>query len=176
MNIDAKNQAGFGIIGILVVIVALTIIGVGGWSIYNKDHKTSYKTTTTQKNKTNAAKSTNSPPFPVLGTASWGQNLKGYGAVKPVEIFGNGDPTSIATDISWQSWGGSQATGTGLSIYVSGNEDVSQAPQEQAKIVAFNLGTCEGVPSYDAVTWYFPQYGEAFNPNHYWDTCTGKDV
>jgi hypothetical protein len=40
--------------------------------------------------------------------------------------------------------------------------------------VAFHRGTCRGRRSYNAITWYFPQYGQKFNPHAYINACTGR--
>ena len=41
----------------------------------------------------------------------------GFGEVKPRGIFNGGDPTATVTDITWKSWGGPQAIGTGTGYY-----------------------------------------------------------
>jgi hypothetical protein len=101
---------------------------------------------------------------------------KGFGRVEPAEIDNGGDPTGIVTQITWQSWGGAQATGTGTSDYVAPNQNVAQGTEQQATVVAFDLGTCDGTPMYQAVEWYFPQNGQSFDPNRYENVCTGSYV
>jgi hypothetical protein len=96
--------------------------------------------------------------------------------VRPDRISNGGDPTGIVSAVRWQSWGGSQAIGTGISDYVSGNQTVAAGSQEPVTVVAFNLGMCEGKLAYRAVEWYFPQHGGAFNPNQYINICTGDYV
>jgi hypothetical protein len=99
---------------------------------------------------------------PTLGVAgAFGANGVGFGAVRPTEISLGGDPTGILTGISWQSWGGAQATGTGTSTYVAPGQSVAQGTQESATVVASGLGTCKGAPAYQQVVWYFPQNGQA---------------
>lgn len=39
---------------------------------------------------------------------------KGFGRVKPREIFYGSDPTGLVCDIHWHSWGGRVARGTGV--------------------------------------------------------------
>jgi hypothetical protein len=98
---------------------------------------------------------------PTLGVAgAFGANGVGFGAVRPTEISLGGDPTGILTGISWQSWGGAQATGTGTSTYVAPGQSVAQGTQETATVVASGLGTCKGAPAYQQVVWYFPQNGQ----------------
>ena len=103
-------------------------------------------------------------------------NGAGFGAVKPSRIFNGGDPTGLVTKITWQSWGGATATGTGTATYVAGNEPVAAGTQEPATVVAFKLGTCSGKLMYQAVEWYFPQHGQSFSAAHYEDICTGTYV
>jgi len=100
----------------------------------------------------------------------------GFGQVKPSKIFNGGDPTGLVTDVAWSSWGGAKATATGTSDYVGPNQSVAQGTEQTATVVAFNLGTCDGKLMYQAVEWYFPQHGQAFNPNQYENICTGTYV
>jgi hypothetical protein len=96
-----------------------------------------------------------------LGVAgAFAPNGVGFGQVRPTEISLGGDPTGILTGISWQSWGGSQATGTGTSTYVGPGQTVAQGSQQTATVDAFDLGTCNGAPAYQQVTWYFPQHDQ----------------
>jgi hypothetical protein len=39
---------------------------------------------------------------------------KGFGTMRPAEIFNGGDPSGLVTGIHWSSWGGSTAVGAGL--------------------------------------------------------------
>jgi hypothetical protein len=100
----------------------------------------------------------------------------GFGNVRPAEIFNGGDPTGLVTKITWQSWGGATATGTGTTTYVPANAPVADGQQETATVVAFNLGNCGGTYMYQAVEWYFPQHGQSFNPAQYENVCTGSFV
>jgi hypothetical protein len=100
----------------------------------------------------------------------------GFGQVKPSKIFNGGDPTGLVTDVVWTSWGGTQATATGTSEYVGPGQSNAQGSEEQATVVAFDLGTCGGKLMYQAVEWYFPQHGQAFSPDNYENICTGTYV
>ena len=100
----------------------------------------------------------------------------GFGQARPAEIYNGGDPTGLVTKISWPSWGGATATGTGTSTYVAANQPVAAGTQQSATIVAFDLGTCDGKLMYQAVEWYFPQHGQSFSPNHYENVCAGTYV
>jgi hypothetical protein len=120
------------------------------------------------------------PPLavPTLGwpAGDFAQAGKGFGQVKPSEIFNGGDPTGLVTHIVWKSWGGPEAVGTGINDYVGPNQNVSAGTEEPATVVAFNLGTCHGKLMYQAVEWYFPQHGQVFSPGHYENICIGTYV
>jgi len=97
---------------------------------------------------------------------------KGYGSVRPSTIDNGGDPTGVVTNVSWKSWGGAQAVGSGMAYYDPPNTPVSQSVKEQATVVAFDLGTCDGKYMYQAIEWYFPESGGSFNPDHYLNDCS----
>lgn len=94
--------------------------------------------------------------------------------MKPSEVFNGGDPTGLVTHIVWNSWGGSEAVGTGLNDYVGPNQSVAAGTQKPVTILAFNLGTCDGKFMYQAVEWFFAQHGQAFDPNQYENICSGS--
>lgn len=98
---------------------------------------------------------------------------KGFGQVRPSEIFNGGDPTGLVSHVVWTSWGRPKTVGTGWSDDVGPNQRVSTGTEEPATVVAFNLGTCGGTLMYQAVEWYFPQHGQVFNPHRYENICTG---
>ena len=100
----------------------------------------------------------------------------GFGLIRPSRIFNGGDPTGLVTDVTWTSWGGASATGTGTSEYVGPGQSVAAGRGEAATVVAFDLGTCGGKLMYRAVEWYFPQHGQSFRPGGYEDICTGSYV
>jgi hypothetical protein len=122
---------------------------------------------------THAAPST-AASLPVLG-AVWASGVQGYGHVRPTGLSNGGDPTGIVTNLSWTSWGGTSATGTGSAEYVAPGQSVAQGSEQQAKVVAFDLGMCNGKRAYRAIEWYFPGQGQHFDPAHYFDACTGQD-
>jgi hypothetical protein len=100
----------------------------------------------------------------------------GFGQVKPAKIFNGGDPTGLVTQVVWTSWGGAQAVATGVSDYVGPGQSVAGGTEEAATVVAFDLGTCDGKLMYQAVEWYFPQHGQAFDAARYENICTGTYV
>lgn len=114
--------------------------------------------------------------LPTLGV-QWGPGgQQGYGRVRPVTVFNGGDPTGLVQHITWTSWGGGTATGTGISYYDGPGQSVTQSTAQRATIVAFDLGTCGGHPAYQAVEWFFPQHGGAFSATTYINDCTGQYV
>jgi len=109
---------------------------------------------------------------PTLGV-NWPTNGGGFGQVEPSLVSNGGDATSVVTGITWQSWGGPEATGKGLSAYLPpGAASAAEEFQEPVTIVAFNLDNCAGVPAYTSVEWYFPEYGQSFNPSQGESICT----
>lgn len=112
---------------------------------------------------------------PVVGT-SWAPGVQGYGQVEPQTISNNGDPTSIVTRITWSSWGGTSAHGSGVSTWVPPGQPTVSGIQEPVAVVVFKLGTCADKQSYNAVVWYFPQHGQQFSSDRYFNACTGQRV
>ncbi len=102
----------------------------------------------------------------------------GFGQVKPHSVFNGGDPTGLVENITWSSWGGPTATGTGTSDYVPpGSQSVAgDSEVGSATIVAFDLGRCDGKLMYQAVEWYFAKFGGVFDPNLYENVCSGQYV
>jgi hypothetical protein len=171
------SKQSFGATDILLVVVLLAVVGFGGWAVYHQNHTKSTELTSTTNESLGSDKAAFASPSvpPVLGKASV-PTQHGYGTTTPLIIDNGGDPTGILSNITWHSWGGSRATGTGTSDYVAGSATVASGIQAQATVVVFNLGVCHGKPSYNAVEWYFPQYGQSFNSNRYINTCTGQHV
>lgn len=118
-----------------------------------------------------------SPPAPPLGRpAGVFAHGAGFGQVRPSKIFNGGDPTGLVSHITWKSWGGPRAVGTGTSDYVGPTQSVATGTEEAVTVVAFNLGTCDGKQMYRAVEWYFPQHGQTFSPGRYENVCAGAYV
>jgi hypothetical protein len=189
----ARRRAAFGAVAISgIALVALTGCSSGGSTpVASSSTVATTPATpaaTTPVPTTPAATTPATPPsppptpppaaVPTLGqpAGDFAHGSSGFGQVKPSKIFNGGDPTGLVTDVTWSSWGGAQATGTGTSDYVGPNQSVAQGTEESATVVAFNLGTCDGKVMYQAVEWYFPQHGQAFNPNQYENICTGTYV
>lgn len=114
--------------------------------------------------------------MPVLGRRWRPSFQQGYGEVKPATIFNGGDPTGRVIQVRWLSWGTLRATGRGLGWYVGSSQSVAGGKLEPATVVAFNLGTCRGKLMYQAIEWFFPKYGQKFDPGTYINICTGQYV
>ncbi len=106
----------------------------------------------------------------------WASSQEGYGEIEPDRIFNGGDPTGLVTDVRWDSWGGDTATGRGVSVWEGAGATVADAPQSEAVVTAFDLGDCNGQLAYRAINWYFPEYGQSFDPESYINICTGDYV
>ena len=120
-----------------------------------------------------------SPPaaVPTLGQpAGVFAHGRGFGQVRPAEIFNGGDPTGLVTHVVWRSWGRARAVATGISDFVAPNQTVAEGREEPVTVVAFNLGQCDGKLMYQAVEWYFPRHGQAFDARRYEDICAGTYV
>jgi hypothetical protein len=110
---------------------------------------------------------------PILA-GPWGRAQEGYGHAEPRNVFNGGDPTGLLENIQWLTWGGPRAVGVGHGFYLATNQVTAEARGATAVIVAFKLGSCHGRRAYNAVQWYFPEYGEHFNPRAAgYRLCTG---
>jgi hypothetical protein len=114
-------------------------------------------------------------PVPTLGlmTGLFSHGAVGFGKVRPKEVYNGGDPTGLVTSITWHNWGQARAVGTGRSDYVAPNQSVAAGTTEPVRIVAFDLGSCDGHYMYAAVEWYFPQHKQVFDASQFEDVCIG---
>jgi len=55
----------------------------------------------------------------------------------------------------------------GTPEYVAPGQIVADGHDATATVIAFTLGTREGHSGYQAVEWYFSEYGQSFGPNNY---------
>jgi hypothetical protein len=108
---------------------------------------------------------------PTLGLTGAYFSGAGFGQVEPSAIYLGGDPTGALGSIHWSSWGGAEATGTGIGSYDAPNEPVYASTHEPATVIAFDLGTCADHPAYQAVDWYFPGEGGTFVASQGEDAC-----
>ena len=93
------------------------------------------------------------------------RGTRGFEKVKPGEIYYGGDPTGLVCRIHWHTWGGRVARGTGVGWYISGNQSVNEGHTAVATVVASKLGTWEGRPAYNRLTWSFPNHGRDHAPS-----------
>lgn len=149
-------------------------LGVGQTPSTTVRVKTTFVTTSTtvstSPTPSNKLLSSGSVP-PTLGLANVYSGGTGFGSAEPTEIYLGGDPTGLVTGIRWSSWGGATADGVGTGSYVGPSEIVAQARLMTAKVVAFDLGECNGTYAYQKVEWYFAGEGETFDPVHGITTC-----
>lgn len=100
---------------------------------------------------------------PVLGAApSQSTALTGLGEVRPSSVSFGGDGTSYIDDVTWDSWGGSQADGRGTANWAPPNGPLADAVPVKARVRAFDLGTCNGRAAYRKLAWWWPSKGETF--------------
>jgi hypothetical protein len=108
---------------------------------------------------------------PTLGRST-APNQKGYGRVRPSTIYNGGDPTGLVQHVRWSQWGGRRAIGQGIGDFVWPGQSVGGGSiQTPATIVAYDRGPCRGRVAYRKIEWYFPSYGETFEPNQFQDIC-----
>lgn len=97
--------------------------------------------------------------------------------MRPIEVFYGGDPTGRFTELTWQSWGGSEARGSGTGWWVGQGDAVANGEYAPVRLVAFDLTTCDGQPVYRRLAIYFPTKGEEFdrdrNGETQYDLCEG---
>lgn len=96
-------------------------------------------------------------PEPLVGLP-FGPGQAGFGKSRPTRIYGGGSPAGLIEHITWTSYGGATATGTGRALYIPKSGYVATAKMERTHIEATDLGKCQGVWIYRAVRWTFPRH------------------
>ena len=149
-----------GLLTVLTAAVMVSTTGYGG-------------VTPTDAALLTLVKSAQVPP-PVLG-AKYSPTSVGFGEVRPGTVDLGGTGIGIVREIRWDSWGGPMATGSGTAGYATPDQPSVEAKQEPAKVVAYDLGNCQGEPAYVKVTWFFPQHDETFEKHEIASSnaCTG---
>lgn len=157
----------------VVVVVALVVaagLTVGGVAYA---HKSTGSTTTTTSTTAHGSPASNvtKKPEPVLEAQSLysGPNSlisgTGDGESRPTTIaLAGAGGTNRVEHISWRTWGGSTATGTGTGCVAGSTGIVANCHLTPATVVAYSLGTCGGKPAYLAIAWYYPSLGQTFTP------------
>jgi hypothetical protein len=169
---------------ILVLVLLAGGAAVGSWASASTGSATplSHWHRSPSASPTPAAAPPPMTPTMVPGAPTLGQAVgnffegQGFGQVRPTSFFNGGDPTGRVTGITWESWGGRTATGSGTGYWVGPNQSTAGGGPAPATVEAFDLETCAGKPMYGAVEWYFPEHGEHFDPKNYEDICTGQYV
>src|SRR5262249_36772249 len=105
-------------------------------------------------------------PEPVLGRV-WSLFQRGFGQARPPLISMGGDPTGIVDQVHWLTWGGPRAIAGGVGSYDPPGKIVADSLLTPATVVAFHLGTCDGIVAYTAIEWYYPKHGGRFDPHSY---------
>jgi hypothetical protein len=127
------------------------------------------------------------PSGPALGSAAWaaslpggGVGVEGFGAVEPatIDLGGASADGGYVHSITWSSWGQSEATGQGSSLYVTNSSlPMSDQPDEPTNVVAYDLGTCGAGPAYTMLNWYYPTEGQSGpDPSTAINACTGVEA
>jgi len=106
-----------------------------------------------------------------------GPYSEGFGTVRPTYVFNGGDPTGKFSDITWQSWGGDKATGTGTGYWEPPGQPVAASVKAPINLVAYDRQTCGGRLVYRRLAVYFPTHGESYDPasngENQYDLCVG---
>ncbi len=110
---------------------------------------------------------------PILA-GPWGTYQEGYGHVEPPTIFNGGDGSGLVSHIEWLAWGGSRAVGLGRGLWIAPGQSSVEGTRQAAVVVLFHLGYCHGRRAYNAITWFYPQHGQHFNPRIYINACNGS--
>jgi hypothetical protein len=111
---------------------------------------------------------------PTLGAPGAFQDGSGFGQARPRRVFYGGDPTGDIRAITWRTWGGPTAIGTGIGYYEPDNAPVAESYSQPAQIKAYDLGLCHGKRVYLKVQWWYPSHGGSFDPGESgYNLCTG---
>ncbi|WP_170217910.1 hypothetical protein [Kutzneria buriramensis] len=180
MNSVRKNArvAGLGLAAFLVAVAGAACDSSPATGSSAPTSTTSAPTTTTTAATTTSTTGTaatttsaTSPAAqPVLGRVAR-PGEKGYGAARPGQIDNGGDGTGVVDNVTWQSWGGATAMGTGTAFYSPPGGDLAHGFEAPATVQAFDLGMCDGKPAYRSLEWFFPGQGGKFDPKNVLNAC-----
>jgi hypothetical protein len=94
------NSKGFGLLGVLIVIVVLALATGGGVYAYHKDHKTKVATVSTQKNtmksKSTSSTSTTSDPYAGWKTGTLKYEMATFRYPSPWKVNSTSTPNGTA--------------------------------------------------------------------------------
>jgi hypothetical protein len=92
---------------------------------------------------------------PVLGATFL--ESEGFGHARPRALAYAGTLTPAFTfKIRWSNWGAAQAVGIGKGVYPLPNKPLAEDPIKTKKLVAYDLGQCNGRLAYRKMRWWFP--------------------
>jgi hypothetical protein len=92
----------------------------------------------------------------VLGGEGFAPNGEGWGEEHPSAIYNGGDASGSVTDIRWNSWGGSTATGWGRNPIFKPHGGYYKHPV-WIKLKASAVGKCEGRRAYTRLSFRAPK-------------------
>ena len=82
-----ESEAGFGLAGLLAVVVVLVVVGTAGWLVYRRDHGTTRKdastTSSTTTPKTAESSTTQQPVNPYVGWQTYTDSQYDYSFMYP---------------------------------------------------------------------------------------------
>ncbi|WP_239334621.1 hypothetical protein [Frankia sp. CiP3] len=77
--------------------------------------------------------------------------------------------------MAWLSWEGGTAIGIRrLRIRCAPGQITADGKEAGAAVVAFDLGMRNGKRMHQKIEWFFPEYGQRFDPNSYINIRTGE--
>jgi len=170
MRLANNIEDGFSLVEVILCFLVVAGIFLVGILVYQRHND---KTTIISNAVSSNTISKSTIVGPVLGN-KWNPSpdLKGYGTVMPSTLAFGGDVSGLVKNITWQSWGGLTATGTGKAEYIAPGDTPPQGVEEVATIVAFNLGVCGGKSAYNSIDWYFPQHRQSFKESDGTKVCS----
>lgn len=109
--------------------------------------------------------STGSGDVPTLGLPDMGGDIygtDGFGVARPSTVYYGGTSSGMVQEITWSTWGGETASGTGTGFYTAPGDIGAESTAETAEILAYDLTTCDGQTAYRHVVWWFPDQGQTY--------------
>jgi hypothetical protein len=93
-----------------------------------------------------------------------------------------GDISGLVSHIHWSRWGRPKAIGHGKGWYIPPGGFTASGHYARARVLAWNLGYCNGQWAYRKGEWYFPEYhrhghfpeGTYFSLRYAMDLCGGS--
>jgi hypothetical protein len=112
---------------------------------------------------------------PVLGSAGAFTNGKGFGQVKPREVYLGGDPTGDVKGVRWHGWGAKRAIGFGTGW--CSRQSVADGYYCGVSLHVYDLGSCHGRPAYRKMVFYFkPSQRKHWQAGAKLNICAGRYI